>query len=323
MPQISIIVPVYQSEKFLKKCIECILSQTFSDIELILVDDGSTDGSGRICDEYAIEDNRVVVIHQKNKGASAARNMGMSIARGKYLMFCDSDDEVSPMWVQRLLSLSDKETLPIGAYCNNLTELGKQKVIFVNSNEKVPVCNYYKYNCAGIAGYICNALYMTDIVKDNNLYFREKFEMGDYNEDLIFALRYVSYIKNIVYTGYADYMYKVRNDSMSKSFDKYYFEKYSEKYALWKSFLENSEEERKDLASKMIYHFLSALQKEFEAKKGYRRFKQIVLSDETQECVRIGDVSKENPKIIKMIKKKKAFSLYLFYSLISLKKKRR
>lgn len=92
MKTISIIVPVYKVEKYLSKCIDSILNQTFQEFELILVDDGSPDNCGRICDEYASRDSRIRVIHQENKGISAARNAGLDIAKGEYIAFVDSDD---------------------------------------------------------------------------------------------------------------------------------------------------------------------------------------------------------------------------------------
>lgn len=91
-PLLSIITPVYNVSNYLNRCVNSILSQSFRELELILVDDGSTDGSSLICDEWAIKDNRVVVIHQKNGGVSSARNIGLNIAKGEYLTFVDSDD---------------------------------------------------------------------------------------------------------------------------------------------------------------------------------------------------------------------------------------
>ena len=91
-PEISIIVPVYNTENYLDKCIESILTQSFKNIELILVDDGSTDSSGDICDKYRLLDDRVVVIHQENQGQGGARNRGIELSRGKYIGFVDSDD---------------------------------------------------------------------------------------------------------------------------------------------------------------------------------------------------------------------------------------
>jgi len=96
MPEISVIVPVYKVEKYLRRCVDSILAQTFTDFELILVDDGSPDTCGAICDEYAVHDKRVRVIHQENGGLSAARNAGIDAAAGEYLLFADSDDVIHP-----------------------------------------------------------------------------------------------------------------------------------------------------------------------------------------------------------------------------------
>lgn len=107
-PEISIIVPVYNVEEYLSRCIDSILSQTFSDFELILVDDGSTDGSGKICDEYVKQDERVVVIHKENGGQSSARNSGLKKLNGKYISFIDSDDWISSDYLEYLYSLIKK-----------------------------------------------------------------------------------------------------------------------------------------------------------------------------------------------------------------------
>lgn len=95
-PHISIIIPVYKAEKYLRDCLDSIAAQTFTDWECILIDDGSPDGSGRICDEYAVRDSRFIAVHQKNGGASAARNAGLAIARGDWIGFVDADDWIEP-----------------------------------------------------------------------------------------------------------------------------------------------------------------------------------------------------------------------------------
>lgn len=102
MAEVSVIVPVYQVEQYLRQCLNSILNQTFKDIEVILVDDGSKDNSGKTCDEYALQDKRVKVIHQKNMGLSDARNSGMNLMSGKYFMFVDSDDYVSEQMIEKL-----------------------------------------------------------------------------------------------------------------------------------------------------------------------------------------------------------------------------
>ena len=102
---ISVIVPVYQAECYLGRCIESVLHQTYSNLELILIDDGSRDASGRICDEYAEKDKRIRVIHRKNSGVAVTRNCGLAEARGKYISFVDADDLVLPEMLEKLYSL--------------------------------------------------------------------------------------------------------------------------------------------------------------------------------------------------------------------------
>lgn len=108
MPLLSIIVPVYQAKKDIKKCIDSIRKQSFSDFELILVDDGSSDGSEKICDEYAEKDNRIKTIHQTNRGVSSARNMGLEYARGTYIAFVDADDWIEPDLFQECMRALEK-----------------------------------------------------------------------------------------------------------------------------------------------------------------------------------------------------------------------
>lgn len=108
MPEISVIVPVYKAEAYLHACIDSILSQTFSGFELILVDDGSPDGCGAICDDYAARDSRVRVIHQENQGQAAARNRALAAAKGEWVCFVDSDDAVHPQMLERLRQAADE-----------------------------------------------------------------------------------------------------------------------------------------------------------------------------------------------------------------------
>ena len=119
-PLISIVVPVYNVEKYINRCINSIIRQEYQNIEIILVDDGSFDNSGKICDEYAKKDERIVVVHQKNRGLSAARNCGIDISKGEYICFVDSDDWISSDYVSTLFDL------------------------IINNNADIAVCSYVK-----------------------------------------------------------------------------------------------------------------------------------------------------------------------------------
>lgn len=108
MPKVSVIVPVYNVENYIRKCLDSIISQTLKDIEIILVDDGSEDNSGKICDEYAEKDSRIIVIHQKNNGLSNARNTGLNIASGEYIGFVDSDDYIKSEMYSEMYQTAEK-----------------------------------------------------------------------------------------------------------------------------------------------------------------------------------------------------------------------
>ena len=121
MDLISIIVPVYNTEKYLDRCIQSILSQTYTDFELLLIDDGSTDSSGVICDKYAEQDSRVRVFHKENGGVSSARNIGLDNANGVWITFCDSDDWVYPYWLENygITNNSIYDLICQGIECSN------------------------------------------------------------------------------------------------------------------------------------------------------------------------------------------------------------
>ncbi len=319
MPKVSIIVPVYKAEAYLSRCVDSILAQSFTDFELLLIDDHGPDRSGDLCDRYATKDKRVRVIHkEKNEGASAARNTGLDVATGEYIMFCDSDDAVSPHWISHLLQWAKPKTLAVCSPCHSSEQLGSEKAFPFPAQTPLSSDSYYTFQRSGIAGFLWNAIYYRDIIESNRLRFRTQYARGDYNEDLIFNLQYVSYVDHIVYTGYSDYLYEVHEGSLSRSFGQYYFLKYAEKYALWKSFLLEHllHEECSNLASTYLYHFLVSLE---SSAKNYRGFREVALSDELQDCIWLADSSKENPKIIRMLKKKAVFRLRIFYLLHLLK----
>lgn len=115
MEKVSIIVPVYQVKEYIDECVQSLLNQTYTNLEILLVDDGSTDGSGTICDKYAAKDARVRVVHQENQGLSAARNTGIELMEGEYVAFVDSDDIVMPEFIETLYELLGKYQADIAA----------------------------------------------------------------------------------------------------------------------------------------------------------------------------------------------------------------
>lgn len=139
-PKISVIVPFYRAESYLRRCLDSIISQTLPEIEIILVDDGSTDNSLTICNEYAKKDNRIRVLTRENRGLSSARNAGLDIARGEFISFVDADDWIEPEMMQYLLELMDGQNMYISS-CGHSREDAKGNTLFVKIKEQRQILN--------------------------------------------------------------------------------------------------------------------------------------------------------------------------------------
>jgi len=212
---ISVIVPVYKVEKYLEKCVNSICSQSYSDLEIILVDDGSPDNCGKICDEMALNDQRIRVIHQKNQGLAAARNAGLAIAQGKYVAFVDSDDTIENGAYLMLHNMIEHYDTDIAiCECRKVkeNELLKQ-VEYSNYNDKLLDNNklwdlvFGKLNNSS-----CNKLYKRSLIGD--LQFPQKVVHG---EDLLFNIEYLAKCNIGVYNEAPVYNYLSRNNSITRS----------------------------------------------------------------------------------------------------------
>lgn len=145
MDKISVIVPIYNVEKYLNKCIDSIVNQTYKNLEIILIDDGSTDGSGDICDEYAGRDMRIKVFHQENKGVVAARKVGIKNATGEYIGFVDGDDYIDSNMFAELYHLINKKEADIVSSGWKREYRGSEAVLYDNFQEGVYDCNTSNY----------------------------------------------------------------------------------------------------------------------------------------------------------------------------------
>ena len=213
---ISVIVPVYNVEEYLEECLESIRQQTFTDIEVILVNDGSTDSSKEICERFCQADSRFKLINQENKGQSVARNRGVAESTGQFIMFVDSDDVVKENIVEVLLSYMKADVDLVE--CNlvyNQEKLQKNKTIRVifegNSTEAVINCISFKEVkfCA------FTKLYRREIVE------KIPFLEGCIYEDVFTGINYLKYIRKIIVVDFIGYYYRVRpNSTMTKSFNK-------------------------------------------------------------------------------------------------------
>ncbi|WP_455794815.1 glycosyltransferase [Clostridium butyricum] len=211
---ISIIVPVYNIEKYISVCVESILNQTIKNIEIILVDDGSSDSSGNICDRYSMLDNRIKVIHQKNKGLSGARNSGIDIAQGKYIGFVDGDDFIYPDMFECLYNLLEKNNADCACCGYDYFDEIKNKVRKINRNNKI----YYMNDVEAIENVFFSQYY--EFYAWNKLWKTNKFNKIRYPEGRIFEDISTTYelfkqCKNVIYIQSSKYVYRVRTGSIT------------------------------------------------------------------------------------------------------------
>lgn len=212
---ISIIVPVYNTEKYLRRCIDSILAQTYADFELILIDDGSSDGSGIICDEYAEKDNRVAAFHQENKGQAAARNVGLDYVFDKnnseWITFVDSDDYISPEYLQTLFSGAKDRNVKI-SICDYVIERENNCISEAETIETRSITAewlYCEHNMLSVIPY--TKLYAKDIWE------RLRFPEGFIHEDEFVIYKTLFQCKELVYTSVPLYHIVYRKNSTTRS----------------------------------------------------------------------------------------------------------
>lgn len=185
-PDISVIIPVYNAEKTIIRCVKSICKQSYQNIEIILIDDGSSDKSYEICKKLSYQDSRIHVYRQKNKGVSSARNNGINQAKGKYICFVDSDDWVSEDHLENLLSVASSGGLgTCGFFTDKRNDINE---IIKLSREKGAVS---VYSSSGIGGFPFNKIFDKNIIDQNRLKFSSRYTMC---EDLLFCIQYIYFM---------------------------------------------------------------------------------------------------------------------------------
>lgn len=232
---ISVIVPVYNVDKYLKECIESIINQTYTNLEIILVDDGSIDDSGSICDEYEKKDNRVKVIHKKNEGVSVARNIGLEIATGEWIGFIDSDDWIEVDYFTKMIKIALEKNVEI-VVCGYNRIVNKRKES-INNSSKTTIIDSREYliktlNPQTGYGFCHSKLYkresIGDVVFDSNLVV---------GEDALFNEQIATNIKKCCMFGDCLYNYRLNSDSAVKRYDPNYATKYLKSMEASKNYL--------------------------------------------------------------------------------------
>lgn len=215
---ISVIIPVYNVKQYIERCIDSILNQTYKNIEIIIVDDGSTDGCDEICNMYAEKDKRIKVVHIKNSGVSNARNVGLRLAKGKYITFVDADDYIAKTYIEEMYKLCREEQCDIGIIGiienNELTKKtstsGESTNMLLTAEDALKEMLNEKYYYGSVWGKI----YKTNIWK--NTYFNENTEIGE-DMEVLYKLFLKSNKVNVNTNKRLYYYTKNRNDSATKS----------------------------------------------------------------------------------------------------------
>lgn len=219
---VSIIVPVFNVEKYLEKSLDSILSQTYKDLEIILVDDGSPDNCGKICDEYAKNDDRIKVIHKENGGVSSARNVGIEMATGEYVCFIDSDDIIEENFIEELLntlisSNSDVSMCSIKWIDERVYKISELENIKVFKTKDLLKHFFVEGDLKELLYAPFNKLFKKDSLKD--LYFNTNYALG---EDILFVFEALLKSNKLCFTNKTSYGYIQRNTSAmhTKSIEK-------------------------------------------------------------------------------------------------------
>lgn len=212
-PKISVIVPVYKAEKYLHRCVDSLLAQTFQDYEILLIDDGSPDRSGEICDEYAKRDARIRVFHKENGGVSSARNTGLDNANGEWIAFVDSDDWVESDYLQIMIEPTANKSVEyvVSGIRYFFLHTKRYQTMFEYSDMIVDINNMPTAICdLRLLNNGCPVakLYQKNIIRNNNLYFNIELSI---NEDHLFTIQYyntvetVATVKSISYNYFFDF----------------------------------------------------------------------------------------------------------------------
>ena len=223
MEKISIIIPVYNVEPYLNKCLDSVLNQSYSNLEILVINDGSTDNSPKICDDYAKHDKRIKVFHQENKGLSSALNVGLKHLTGDYLGFVDSDDWIEPDMFEVLYNTVKYEDVPISIVSyfidSDITSTPVENKTLIPPGV-IPQKNMLVYpldrdHYMGYCGYVWNKLYRADIIKSSNMLFDENIKYG--MDSIFYFSLILSQSCEGIYTNKPLYHYLQRDSAISKS----------------------------------------------------------------------------------------------------------
>lgn len=322
MPLISLIIPVYKVEHYLHECINSVLNQSYKNIEIILIDDGSPDNCPAICDEYAKKDKRIKVIHKQNAGVSAARNTGLDHANGKYIMFCDSDDYVDSKWCE--IFFKTAELNPNYWIFSNINKIinGEIKKVVFDQQEIADFKNnpsYYKAFTKTLSGTCYNKIYNAQVLKENNIRFDEDKSMC---EDACFDALYFQKCSGVVFIEEPLYYYRDNASSITHSYQPNLFYSHICAFALRKTIV--TKEELPYLCDYYYFLFIKLLdnparQTSFFKKMRYNN--KMMKSEEFRFCVANATGKNDSKLFMKVVRMHNYYIYWAFQKICKLKDK--
>lgn len=331
MDLISVIVPIYNSEKTMKRCIDSLIHQTYKRLEIILVNDGSTDKSKEICKLYCSKYNNIKVINQENSGVSNSRNIGINSSKGKYILFCDSDDFVEPDWCYILYESikSEESGLSICGY-NSYDE--KMNIEKINIYDENLYCSYMytkefiKLRKKSLLNSVWNKMFIADVIKLNNIKFKD-IPLG---EDTIFVLNYISKIKKISIINKPLYNYlNCNSESLSKRYNKNLYYYYKSIFDSIKRLAEvndlKTDEYYQEYYSSYFKAMLAVLDNtlnELNKDSFYKKIRyntKIINDNDFKRSIKYADLEDYNKYYLLALKSRSYIVFYLFKKLYKLK----
>jgi len=235
-PLVSVIVPIYNVEKYLKRCVESILKQEYRNIEIILVDDGSPDNCGNICDEYEKSDGRIKVIHKQNGGLSDARNTGIKFSNGDYYTFVDSDDYIAPYMIKDMVALAESQNIKL-VQCEFARGM-MENYVFSSKNNFVIIDAKRAFETRETKICVCGKLFHKNLIDETD------FKVGKINEDEFFTYKKIYESKKIILLREKGYYYYQQSESIMHKKQKKLRLDIIEAYDERIKYFENKSEER-------------------------------------------------------------------------------
>lgn len=324
---ITIIVPVYNVEKYIKECINSLINQTYKNIEIILVDDGSKDNSGKICDDYATLDHRIKVIHKKNEGLGYARNSGLKVAQGKFVTFVDSDDKAENDLVENLIEGINESNCDtcIGGY-KRISEKGIVNFVERYTDEEFNGKDVYNKLFTRMLGSapekhdairmsVWNVLYSMEIIRNYNIIFPSERKL--ISEDIIWDSEYYKHAKHVRVINSTAYNYRITPGSLTQKYKPDMLKKICVLYNEMNSRLSGDENKVSRLQRQFFVNLRACInQEKFRiSNKEIKKAIRTIVDDETVHSVAVqyANIIKQRKQklFVKIIEHKRVLIIYI------------